>query len=177
MARTESMVLQCHPDDEQELINAMQVFHWSLLSSQTIDRVDNRLEKRGEAIYNVRTAEKYVKLAFTRDLDLPNLGEIKKLEEAYNGLRRPERPKFGISPSDVLVIVLGSIPTGVVVGLLTNSYTFGLLGSIILILCLIVGYRFFDSLVEKERVPEYERNLQKFKEERRRILSEVAKYS
>ena len=94
MARTESKSFQCHPDDEQEIIDTMQKFHWSLLSSQTIDKVDNRLELRGDTTYNIRSTEKYVKLAFTRELDLPNLNEIKILEAAYFGLPSPYYPKL-----------------------------------------------------------------------------------
>ena len=48
MARTESKVLTCHPRDEQEIIDAMQKFHWSLLSTQEVNVVDieNLLLKR-----------------------------------------------------------------------------------------------------------------------------------
>jgi len=35
-----------------------------------------------------------VKLVFSRDLDLPNLGEIKKIEQAYFGLPLPNFPKL-----------------------------------------------------------------------------------
>ena len=36
MGRTESKSIQCHPSDEQEQIDLMQKFHWSLMSSQEI---------------------------------------------------------------------------------------------------------------------------------------------
>lgn len=79
MARTESVTFQVHPNDEQEMINLMQQFHWSLLSSQEIKTVDNRLESRGDSIYQVTKSEHYIKLTFSRELDLPNLNEIRKL--------------------------------------------------------------------------------------------------
>jgi len=44
MARTESITFQVHPNDEQEQINLMQKFHWSLLSTQEIKTIDNHLE-------------------------------------------------------------------------------------------------------------------------------------
>ena len=36
MARTESLSIQVHPNDEQSQINLMQRFYWELLSSQEI---------------------------------------------------------------------------------------------------------------------------------------------
>lgn len=94
MARTESISIQVHPNDEQPQINLMERFHWSLLGSQTIDRVDNSLERRGDTIYAVRTEEKYVKLQFSRDLALPNLGEVKRLEQEYFALPWPDLPSL-----------------------------------------------------------------------------------
>jgi len=94
MARTESISIQVHPKDEQEQINVMQKFHWSLLSSQEVKTVDSHLERRGDTIYSVTNAENYVKLVFSRDLDLPNLGEIKRIEQAYFSLPLPKFPKL-----------------------------------------------------------------------------------
>jgi hypothetical protein len=94
MARTESYSIQVHPNDEQAVINLMQKFHWSLLTSQEIKNIDSHLERRGDTIYSVTNSEHYVKLVFSRDLDLPNLGEIKKLEQAYNDLPVPRYPKL-----------------------------------------------------------------------------------
>ena len=94
MARTESISIQVHPQDEQEQINLMQQFHWSLLNSQEIKNIDNHLERRGDTIYQVTKSEHYVKLVFSRDLDLPNLGEIKKLEQKYLGLPTPKYPRL-----------------------------------------------------------------------------------
>jgi hypothetical protein len=83
MARTESKTFQCHPDVAQQEIDIHQKFFWSLLSSQDVKNVDNSLEQSGNTIYNVRRSEHYVKLTFSRELDTPNLAEVKKLEEAY----------------------------------------------------------------------------------------------
>ena len=94
MGRTESKSIQCHPNNEQEQINLMQKFHWSLIGSQEINTVDNHLERRGDDIYQVRSSEHYVKLTFSRELDLPKLSEIRKLEESYFSLRSPYYPKL-----------------------------------------------------------------------------------
>lgn len=94
MARTESISIQTHPNDEQSQINLMEKFHWSLLGSQTVDRVDNSLERRGDTIYAVRTEEKYVKLQFSRDLALPHLAEVKRLEQEFFNLPWPEMPQL-----------------------------------------------------------------------------------
>lgn len=94
MARTESFSCQVHPSDEQSQINLMQKFHWNLLSSQEIKVKDSHLESRGDSLYSVTTSEHYVKLVFSRELDLPNLSEIKKLEDEYFSLKYPKFPKL-----------------------------------------------------------------------------------
>lgn len=94
MARTESISIQVHPNNEQEQINLMQMFHWNLLSSQTIKTVDSHLERRGDDIYSVTNSEHYVKLAFSRSLETPNLNEIRKLEQEYFSLPHPKYPKL-----------------------------------------------------------------------------------
>jgi len=94
MARTEGTSFQVHPNDEQEQINLMQKFHWSLLNSQDIKTVDSHLEQRGGDIYSVTNSEHYVKLTFSRELDLPNLSEIKRLEQSFFGLPVPKYPKL-----------------------------------------------------------------------------------
>lgn len=94
MARTESKSFQVHPNDEQAEINFMQKFHWNLLNSQEIKTVDNHQERRGDSIYSITNTEHYVKLTFSRDLDTPNISEIKKLEEQYTSLPRVEQPKL-----------------------------------------------------------------------------------
>ena len=92
MARTESVSFQVHPNDEQAQINSMQKFHWNLLNTQEIKNVDSHLEQRGDAVYSVTKSEHYVKLSFTRDLETPNLVEIKKLEQQYDALPAVKRP-------------------------------------------------------------------------------------
>ena len=94
MARTESVSFQVHPNNEQAQIDLMQKFHWSLLSSQEIKTIDNHLERRGDDIYQVSSSEHYVKLTFNRELDLPNLNDIKRLEQQYNSLPYPTYPKL-----------------------------------------------------------------------------------
>jgi hypothetical protein len=152
MARTESITFQCHPDDEQEQINLMQKFHWSLSNNQTIKTVDSHLEQRGDSIYSVTNSEHYVKLTFSREVDLPNLSEIKKLEAAYFGLPVPQYPKLfpiHIILWGVLAIIYG---LGVVIWLLY----------------------FFLSYRPKKKTAD--RISQENAEKRREILSEVAKY-
>ena len=52
------------------------------------------MERRGDDIYQVTNSEHYIKLAFNRALDLPNLAEIKRLEKSYRDLTVPEQPKL-----------------------------------------------------------------------------------
>ena len=162
MARTESKSFQCHPNDEQEQIDLMQKFHWSLLSSQTIDKVDSHLEQRGDDIYSVTTSEKYVKLTFSRDLDLPNLNEIKKLEAEYFGLPYPDYPRsifpfpsFIPIPGFLFWIVFWFASVGI--------------GLVIWLLYVFLSYKPKKAKAESVAQSNYEK--------RQQILKEVEKYN
>ena len=117
MDRTESKSIQVHPSDEQQQIDLMQKFHWSLLGSQDVKTKDSHLEQRGDSIYSVTETEHYVKLTFTRDVALPHLENIKALENEFFAL--PE-------PTDPPIIPLGCFG-GIVLGALTLLYGLGLL--------------------------------------------------
>jgi hypothetical protein len=156
MARTESKTFQCHPDDAQRQIDVHQKFHWSLLSSQDVKTSTQGVEKGGfldDNVYSVRRTEHFVKLTFSREVDLPNLNEIKKLENAYFGLPSPYYPSL-------FPIHIG------VWGVLTLIYGLG----IILWLVYLFAY-YMPKNTEAKRVSES--NAQ----ERRRILSEVEKFN
>ena len=103
MARTESLSIQVHPNDEQSQINLMQRFYWELLSSQEIKTVDSSLEKRGDEIYSVTKSENYIKLVFKRDMATPNLDKIKKLENEYFSLNYPTSP--GLKGAIILMVI------------------------------------------------------------------------
>lgn len=123
MARTESKAMTVHPDDEQSRINLMQKFHWSLLSSQEVKTVDSHLESNwsGDKIQSVTKTEHYVKLAFSRELDLLHLKEIKQLENEYFS-PPPVYPK--LFPVSIWLWVVGSFVYGIgVVGWLIYFFT------------------------------------------------------
>lgn len=107
MARTESASFQVHPNDEQAQINIMQKFHWNLLGTQEIKTVDSHLEQRGDSVYSVTKSEHYVKLSFSRELDLPNITEIKNLEQQYNALPNPVYP--ALFPVSIWLWVVGAL--------------------------------------------------------------------
>jgi len=113
MARTESKSMQVHPAEEQKLIELMQKFHWSLLSSQEVKTKDSHLEKNwsGDKIMSVTETEHYIKLVFSRDLDLRNLQEIKKIENKFFSLSAPEYPK--LFPVSIWMWVIGAFFYGV----------------------------------------------------------------
>jgi len=106
-----------------------------------------------ENIYSVTKTEHYVKLTFSRDIDLPNLNEIKKLETAYFGLPSPYYPKL-FPIHFVLWIVL--------------TLFYGL-GVVIWILYFFLSYS--PKTAEAKRISQS--NAQK----RREILSEAEKYN
>lgn len=148
MARTESVTFQVHPNDEQEQIELMQKFHWSLLSSQEIKTIDNHLERRGDDIYQVTNTERYAKLTFNRALDLPNLTEIKKLEQQYLAVPYPKYPVL--------------FPGGFLVWLFTSAW------------CLLWFLYFFLSYKPKKE--EAERVSSEGVRKRSEILSELEKF-
>jgi len=92
--RTESKVVQVRPEDEQSQIDFMHQFYWNLLSSQEIRSIDNHLETRGDNLFNVTKIDHYVKLAFSRDVQTPNLDKIKNLETEFFSLPVPKYPKL-----------------------------------------------------------------------------------
>ena len=92
--RTESKMVQVRPEDEQNQIDFMHQFYWNLLSSQEIRAVDNHLETRGDNLYSVTKTTHYVKLAFSRDVALPNLDKIRNLEREFFSLPIPKPPKL-----------------------------------------------------------------------------------
>ena len=123
MARTESISFQVHPSDEQSQIELMQKFHWSLLNTQEIKTVDSHLERRGDSVYNVTKTEHYVKLAFSRDLDQPNLKEVKALEQEYFSLKFVTPPK--LFPGHIALWIIGSFCYGIgIIGWVVYFFAF-----------------------------------------------------
>jgi hypothetical protein len=153
MARTESYSMQVHPNDEQSQINLMQKFHWSLQNSQEIKTVDSHLEKRGDDIYSVTNSEHYVKLTFSRELDLPNLKEVKELEQQYFGLPVPKYPK--LFPGSIWLWLFLSIFYG--------------LG--------VVGWIAYFILSYKPKKEEADRIAQDNDGKRQQLLDDLAKYN
>ena len=155
MARTESKTLTCHPAAEQGIIDVHQQFHWSLLGSQEVKTVDSHLQKGSwgdDNIYSVTKTEHYVKLSFSREIDLPNLSEIKKLEAAYYALPSPYYP--ALFPIHIILW-----------GVLSLFYGLGIA------IWLLYFFSFY-----KPKTAEAKRISESNAQERRRILSEVAKY-
>lgn len=60
---------------------------------------------------SVTKTEHYIKLAFSRDLDLPNLKEIKQLEDKYFSLPLPNYPK--LFPISIWLWVVGAFIYGI----------------------------------------------------------------
>ena len=152
MARTESFSFQVHPNDEQKEINAMQKFHWSLLNSQEVKTVDSHVEQRGDGIYSVTNSEHYVKLTFSRELDLPNLNEIKRLEQNFFGLPVPKYPKI--------------FPVSIWLWIVTAFFTVGVVGWVIYF------FKFY-----KPKKEEADHISQDNEQKRQQILAELEKYN
>ena len=107
MQRTESTIVQVAPDYENPMIKHMEGFGWNLAERQEIHEEgdtegDFSLSSKLFSTYDeyvVKTrVSKYVKLHFARDRSLPNLAEIRTLEEEDNELER-EIPSLPWLPS------------------------------------------------------------------------------
>ncbi len=147
--RTESKAFQVHPDDERVMTKTMETFGWNLLNSQDVKTVDNQLERRGDTIYNVRTTESYVKLSFSRDVDLPNIEKLRELEQRYHSLSIPPRPSVNWALWGCLGVL--SCGIGWVVGVIL-------------------------SIVNTGPVREWEAEVARITLERRQILAEARQY-
>lgn len=84
MERWESKVVKVNPEDENKKIEQMQLFGWNLKNREEIYREDEQEEEI--------LVDHYVALHFVRDLNLPNLTEIKKIESEFFSLTYPGIP-------------------------------------------------------------------------------------
>ncbi len=151
MARTESKSIQVHPSDEQSMIEFMQKFGWSLLSTQEIKVKDSHLEQRGDSIYSVTESEHYVKLAFSRDLDMPHLKEIKAIEDEYFSLPNPP-PLPKVFPLWAIVVTVVTCGAG-------------------LLLWLIYFFAFYQPKKQA-----FDRLIEQHRAKRKEVLDRVAKF-
>ena len=92
MARTESKVEQVHPALENQTIKLRESFGWSLVGSQEVNLDKGFAQGNSGAVYH--RSSKHIKLTFSRDLNLPNLNEIKDLERKYEQERQISEPSF-----------------------------------------------------------------------------------
>ena len=185
MPRTESKNFQCHPDNVQNQIDLHQKFHWSLLSSQDVKNTTSGLERYGDKLYSTTTSEHFVKLTFSRDLNTPNLSEIKKLEAACFALDEPRRPERYSLPVTIPyslgmlgVFCLFITVASFVFGAFGTMGTFGIAAAVFLGTGKLIQ-KMLDGKEEAEnrrRTREYEQELAEFKKKRQAILAEVEKY-
>ena len=184
MERTESKTITIggHGGGQEE-IDFHKKFHWSLLDRQDVNA-------SGQPYYHIKNKylkfffesedniNEYTKLSFTRDLDMPNIDEIKKLEEAYYGLKDPSyrhHPDLFPFPFCFFGVVDEIIPLSKIVfwGILTLFFGFGI---VIWLAYFFMYYRQKNAEVQRENV-EVQRARQANMQERQRILSEVEKFN
>ncbi len=124
MERTESLVVQVAPTYENDKIQEMQLFGWSLQGRQEIHEEGDaygRPSYLSNSTYVVKTTvHHYVKLHFTRSLSLPNLEKIKQIEAEYSNLPFPG-PASLVGP----IVVMAFFGFGVVPALAIMSENVG----------------------------------------------------
>lgn len=118
MERTESIVVQVVPDYENAKIKEMEMFGWNLQGRQEIHEEGEaygRPSYLDSSTYVIKTkVSHYVKLHFVRSLSLPNLDQIKQIEQEYFNLPFPAPPTFKSFIWPALFVLFGIIS-------LTNS--------------------------------------------------------
>ncbi|MBT9141350.1 MAG: hypothetical protein DDT30_01942 [Dehalococcoidia bacterium] len=158
MERTESKIIQAHPDYENDMIREMGRFAWNLQGRQEI-------HEKGDAYgspdiigggYTTRTeVSKYVKLHFVRSPALSNLDKVRQIESEYFSLPFPS-PPTGWTGFAIIMIIMGIIVMGIiVVGMGVIGMGMGEPTSLKMILLGIAGaglgyFAFNESKKEKE---------------------------
>lgn len=98
MERTEGTVVQVAPSFENAKIHEMEAFGWNLQGRQEIHEVGDAFGRpsfTSNVTYLIKTkVSHYVKLHFVRNLALPNIARIRKLESEYSGLPFPAPLSF-----------------------------------------------------------------------------------
>ncbi len=107
MARTESKSITVAPTEEQEAITKHELFGWTLQSSQEVLSQESHLKDEGGDLWSVTTTTNYVKLVFSRDMEIPRLAEIRKLEEEYWRNLRVYKQYPSFIPGKAILIICG----------------------------------------------------------------------
>ena len=147
MERTESAVVQVAPNYENEKIQEMQGFGWSLQGRQEM-RVEGDAYGRPSYLdsttYLIKTkVSHYVKLHFIRSLSIANLERIRALEAEYNSLPFPS-PASLKGPGCLTVFGVLAVLSGVL-----QFRTVGVFGLIVYGAILVAGILWFQSASKK----------------------------
>jgi hypothetical protein len=157
--RTESKSIQVDPSQEQTWIDVLQKFGWSLMNSQEVLVYKNEVytTEWGDAsgrpageVATKTTKTNYVKLQFSRPLDLPNLPKIREIEGSYFALKQPRKPK--IFPIHWLLWLIAAF-----------IYGLGIAASL--------AYLFLGYRPKKAR---FEREMSEYRNKRTQMLAEAA---
>mgnify|MGYP000676688292 CR=1 FL=1 len=108
MERYESIVMQVDPAYENVMIKEMVMFGWNLHGRQEVRQPGEKAYVKRDIYANLFIEEEvshYVKLHFTRSLNLPNLDEIRELEKEYFSLSPPQFPSL-IPPGGIIGIIV-----------------------------------------------------------------------
>ncbi|MDR3318976.1 MAG: hypothetical protein LBS99_06005 [Clostridiales bacterium] len=95
MARLESAVEQVAPSGQDRMKQRYEQFGWNLISVQ--DVVNNYESRSGDTIY--QNKERWVKLMFQRDKDMPNYERVRALEKEWLDLGGISGPAAPVAPA------------------------------------------------------------------------------
>lgn len=123
--------------------------------------------------------EHYVKLVFSRDLNLPNLDEIKRLEQEVFSLPYPNYPSaFGCLMVVGLVILFIAVASAigeslVSMGAQDSASAIGVVLGLISVVCAYIAYIYYMYLPKKQAADQM---MAKTNERERELLAAVAQY-
>ena len=153
MERTESLVVQVAPVSENNKIKEMEMFGWSLQNRQEIhEEGDAYIDSDYGGSYTIKTkVSHYVKLHFSRDLSLPNLGQIQQIEQEYFSLPFPASPPQTwpvIFTSFFVFVLISSFAT-----IFSPGATFGAVGGAMAIFAIptVLSLLWLKSRVKKRK--------------------------
>jgi len=91
----DTKTINVHPDNEVPAINFFRNFGWELFSNQEVKTSSSHLKESmwTDDIVQVTRTEHYIKLTFQRDTSIPNYSRLTRLEDEYNAVKSPEKPR------------------------------------------------------------------------------------
>lgn len=179
MERTESKVIQVAPAHENSMIKENELFGWSLQGRQEMHvEGDTRPDLSISGIIGdwgsetrtyVTEVKRYVKLHFSRSMNLPNLDGVRKIESEYYNLPfpNPSTPSTKMTPLDILILLMWLVGGGGLLLIFIGDFGLGLV-FVLMAVGIFLGANQLDRKIKTRRKKEEEKCKQIRDQSRRR---------